>query len=233
MTISAEAPPAPGRTDGVTSVRVDWAPVPKVNLLPAEILQARRLAGLKRVLTGVVAAVVLVCVGATVWAQAGASAAQDDLEAVQARGAALRAEQARYAAVPKLLNLIQAAGAARERAMSQDMLWYGFMSDLSVTTPKGVTLNGLQVSLDKPAVVTDPLVNPGLGTVTFTGTAKHVPDVAAWLDAVGRIHGLDSSTLQSVTREDTAGGKSGTLNFTSTVTVTSKALTHRYDRKAD
>jgi Tfp pilus assembly protein PilN len=233
MTTFTEAPAAPGRTETVTSSRVDWAPVPKVNLLPREIMQARRLAALKRVLGGAVAAVVLVCIGVTVWAQAGAAAKQDELDAVQAQGAALRAEQERYAAVPKLLNLIQAAGSARERAMSQDVLWYGFMSDLAVTTPTGITLNSLQVSLDKSTVNPDPLVPTGLGTVTFTGTAEQVPDVAAWLDAVARIHGVDGSSLQTVTREDTKNGDNGPLTFTTTVTVTSKALTHRYDRKAD
>jgi Tfp pilus assembly protein PilN len=229
MSIITEAAAGPGRTETVTSARVDWAPVPKVNLLPREILQARRLAGLKRVLAGAVVAVVLLCVGGTVWARAGASAAQDDLDAVHARGDQLRAEQDRYAAVPRLVNLIQAAGTARERAMSQDVLWYGFLSDLSVTTPKGITLTGLQVSLDKPTPVTDPLVPTGLGTVTFTGTASHIPDVAAWLDAVAHIHGVDGSSLQSVTRDD----GDGTLKFSTTVQVTSKALTHRYDRKAD
>jgi hypothetical protein len=233
MSIITEATAGPGRTDAVTSARVDWAPIPKVNLLPPEILQARRLAGLKRVLAGAVVAVVLLCIGATVWAQAGASAAQDELDAVHARGAQLRAEQEQYAAVPRLMNVIQAAGSARERAMSQDVLWYGFLSDLSVTTPKGITLSGLQVSLDKPTVISDPLVPSGLGTVTFTGTAKHVPDVAAWLDAVAHIHGVDGSTLQTVTREDPKAGDTSPLTFTTTVTVTSKALTHRYDRKAD
>ena len=145
----------------------------------------------------------------------------------------MRADQARYAGVPKLLNVLQAAGAARERAMSQDVLWYGFLSDLSVITPKGITLNTLQASTDKATTSKDPLVPAGLGTVTFTGTAEHVPDVAAWLDAVAHIHGVDGSTLQTITRGDAPGGKGGGLNFTTTVQVTSKALTHRYDRKAD
>ena len=233
MTTFAEAPSAPRRPQAVTSSRVDWAPVPKVNLLPREILQTRRVTGLKRALAGVVAMVVLLCAGATVWAHAGASAAQEELDAAQSRGVALRAEQARYAGVPKVLSVIQAAGAARERAMSQDILWYGFLSDLSVITPKGITLNTLQASTDKATASKDPLVPAGLGTVTFTGSAEHVPDVAAWLDAVAHMHGLDGSTLQSVTREDASGGTAGTLNFTTTVSVTSKALTHRYDRKAD
>ena len=232
-TFTTEAPPAPRPPQAATSSRVDWAPVPKVNLLPREILQARRLTGLKRALAGAVAAVVLLCVGAALWAQAGASAAQDDLDAAQARGAAMRAEQARYAGVPKLLNVIQAAGAARERAMGQDVLWYGFLSDLSVITPKGITLNGLQASMDKATTTNDPLVPAGLGTVTFTGTAEHLPDVAAWLDALAHVHGLDGSTLQNVNRENASGDGTGTLSFTTTVNVTSQALTHRYDRKAD
>ena len=167
-------------------------------------------------------------IGATLWAQAGASAAQDELDAAQAQGATLRAEQARYAAVPKVLNLIQAADAARERAMSQDVLWYGFMSDLAVTTPKGITLNGLQVALDKPSVNTDPLVPAGLGTVTFTGTAKQVPTWPPGWTPWRAIHGVDGSSPDSVTRDD----GDGSLKFTTDVQVTTKALTHRYDRKA-
>jgi Tfp pilus assembly protein PilN len=223
---------APPRAEGaVTSARVDWAPVPKVNLLPPEILQARRLARLKRGLAAAVVVTVVGCAGATVWAQSGASDAQAQLDVVQARGTLLRADQARYAAVPKLLDLIQSAGAAREKALAHDVLWYGFLTDLAVTTPDGVTLTGLQVTLDKPASGQDPLVKPGIGSVTFTGTAQHFPEVAAWLDAVATMHGLDGSTLASAVRSPESGASG--VTFTSTVQVTSKALTHRYDRKAD
>jgi Tfp pilus assembly protein PilN len=227
---------APGRTDsGVTSARVDWAPVPKVNLLPREILQGRRLARVKRALGAGVGVTLVLCAAATGWAMAAASSAQEDYDAAQSRGAILKTEQARYAAVPKVLGLIQAAGTARERAMSTDVLWYGFLSDLAVTTPKGVTLSGMQVALDAPAASSDPLVPAGIGSVTFTGTAQHFPDVAAWLDAVGTVHGLDGSSLQSATRAGTEAAQAAGsgVNFSSTITVTSKALTHRYDRKAN
>jgi Tfp pilus assembly protein PilN len=227
---------APGRPETeVTSARVDWATVPKVNLLPPEILQGRRLARLKRALGAGVGVTLVLCAAATVWAVSGASSAQEDYDAAQSRGAILRTEQAKYAAVPKVLGLIQAAGTARERAMSTDVLWYGFLSDLAVTTPKGVTLNGLQVSLDAPSTSADPLLPSGIGTVTFTGAAQHFPDVAAWLDAVGTVHGLDGSSLQSATRAGAEAAQAGDaeVNFTSTIAVTSKALTHRYDRKAN
>jgi hypothetical protein len=125
--------------------------------------------------------------------------------------------------------------------MATDILWYGFLSDLSLTTPKGVSLESLEMTLDDsgtPTAVADPLTPAGLGHVTFTGKAQHFPDVATWLEAVGSVHGLDGSTLQTATR-GTAGGGSGdgtaggAITFTSSIQVTSKALTHRYDRKAD
>ena len=114
------------------------------------------------------------------------------------------------------------------------------LSDLALTTPKGVKLDTLAVSLDAAtgaaatavAAVpanTDPLTPGGIGSVSFSGEAAHFPDVAAWLESVATLHGLDGSTLQSATR---AAGSGGLVSFSSTIKVTSKALTHRFDRKA-
>jgi Tfp pilus assembly protein PilN len=236
VTAPQQAAPAPSST----STRVDWAPVPKVNLLPSEIVEGRRLAQLKRVLGGVLVVVAAGCAGAVVWAQAGVASAQDDLDAAQARAAAVKAQQGKYAEVPRITELIDTVTTARQTAMGQDVLWYGFLSELSMTTPKGVSLVSLEVNLDDasqpPGPPNDPLTPSGIGQVTFSGKATHFPDVAGWLDAVGGIDGLDGSALQTANRGDaqasttTAGG---TITFTSTVQVTSRALTHRYDRKAD
>jgi Tfp pilus assembly protein PilN len=231
---------APGPSDAVATARVDWAPVPKVNLLPPEIVEGRRLTRLRKVLGGGVLVVVASCAGAAVWAQAGVSSAQEELDAAHARGAILQSEQAKYAQVPRILGLIDDAAAARERAMTNDVLWYGFLSDLSLTTPKGISLESLEMTLDdgSTSATRDPLTPSGLGHVTFSGKAQHFPDVAAWLEAVGTLHGLDGSTLQTATRGTNDGSAGGTANgngitFTSTIQVTGKALTHRYDRKAD
>lgn len=229
--------------EAVTSARVDWAPVPRVNLLPAEIVEARRTRSLKRVLGGVVLGVAVACVGAGAWAQAGVSAAQQQVDAAQQRGTVLRAQQAKYADVPRVLGLIDDATTARQKAMERDVLWYGFLSDLALTTPKGITLQTLQVSFDAPGgaaatASTDPLTPTGIGHVEFTGQAARFPDVASWLEAVGTVHGLDGSTLKTATSGGTSvggtptGGTGGGVSFSSTVQVTTKALTHRYDRKA-
>jgi Tfp pilus assembly protein PilN len=230
-----------GPAAAVVSARVDWAPVPKVNLLPPEIVEGRGFVRLKRLLAAGLLVVVGSCAGAAVWAQAGVASAQEGLDAAHAQGALLQAEQAKYAQVPRILGLIDDAGAARERAMAEDVLWYGFLSDLSLTTPKGVSLQSLEMTMDDTGATgaaADPLTPAGLGHVTFSGKAEHFPDVATWLEAVGSVHGLDGSTLQTATRGttgDTSGGTpgGGAITFTSSIQVTSKALTHRYDRKAD
>jgi Tfp pilus assembly protein PilN len=236
--VTAAPQPAPPAPTGTTA-RVDWAPVPRVNLLPPEIVQGRRLTRLKRLLGGALVVVVAGCAAAVVWAQAGVSSAQGDVDAAQARSASLQAEQAKYADVPRVDSLIDTVTTARQTAMSMDVLWYGFLSDLSLTTPKGVSLTSLEVTLNDTSDVTgqpptDPLTPSGIGHVNFSGKADHFVDVAGWLDAVGSVHGLDGSTLQTATRgTDDTPTTGGPITFTSTVQVTSKALTHRYDRKAD
>ena len=238
MTVNVDTA-APAPAPGSTSAPVDWAAVPRVNLLPPEILQSRRTAGVKRMLAIAVGATVAVCAAGVLWAQTSVNSAQDDLDAAQARAVQLRAQQAKYAQVPKVLGLIDGIAGAREQSMNRDVLWYGLLSDLAMTTPKGVKLDSLSVTFDQANVVAaqpDPLTPAGLGSVDFTGKATHFPDVAAWLESVGSLHGLAGSTLQTATRGDDTNGDAstgGAVQFTSTIQVTSGALSHRYDRKAD
>jgi hypothetical protein len=238
VTAAPQPGPAPEPTTS-SSTRVDWAPVPRVNLLPPEIVDGRRMGQLKRMLGGTLAVVVAGCAAAVVWAQLDVSSAQDQVDAAQARSTMLQTEQAKYAAIPRINNLIDTATTSRQTAMSSDVLWYGFLSDLSMTTPKGVSLISLEVALDDSSApssgVPDPLATSGIGHVSFSGKASHFVDIAGWLNAVGSVHGLDRSTLQTATRgvDGAAAGKGGPITFTSTVQVTTKALTHRFDRKAD
>jgi Tfp pilus assembly protein PilN len=225
--------------------RVDWAPVPRVNLLPPEILDARgfRKAQLRLALA-VVATLALVA-GATVWAQRQVSAAQAGLDVTTAQTATLHQQQARYADVPAVTSAVDSAKAARERALEQDLLWYRLMSDIALATPSNVWLTTLNVSLTATpaagagssssakggATGGDPLVPTGIGKVSVTGTAAAYPDVSAWLEAIVGVHGLDGSTLQTVTRANTSGS-GGDLQFTSQIVILDSALSHRYDRKA-
>jgi Tfp pilus assembly protein PilN len=250
-------------TDTVTRTRVEWAPVPKVNLLPPEVLEARRFARTQRVLAGVVGLTVVVAAASVGWAQSGVGSARAALEATEARTAGLQAEQTRYADVPRLLSQVSAAELAREKALADDSLWYRFLGDLAVATPADVSLSTMSITVGAqpgeagaagaaaatgaatagPSPAVGSLPAPGaagaagapgapaaaqpLGRLTFSGKAQAFPDVAAWLDAVARLRGLDGSSLQTASRDSA----DGVVSWTSSISLTSDALSHRYDRK--
>jgi Tfp pilus assembly protein PilN len=236
--------------DTVTVSRVEWAPVPKVNLLPQEILDARRFRKVQFRLAFAVVATILLIAGGIVWAQFEVARAQEALDVTAAQTSLLRRQESRYAEVPKLTSAVAAAKSARETALAQDMLWYRLMSDIALATPSNVWLTTMNVNVSavgstatassakssgsasaSGAAAADPLVPTGIGNVTVTGTAASYPDVAAWLEAIVRVRGLAGSTLQTVTR---AGGAStgGELQFTSQIVIDTNALSHRYDQKA-
>jgi Tfp pilus assembly protein PilN len=227
--------------------RVEWAPVPRVNLLPPEVLADRRFRRLQRQLAGGVLAMVVLCVVATLWAQSGVASAQEDLAATRAQGVALQRQQDKYAEAPKALAELDAARASRESALGTDVSWYLFLNDLAVNTPLGTELASVTISMtgkteSTPSTV--PLTPSGLGQVRVTGKALKFTDVAAWLDAVNQVHGLTGPVLETAgkaAKDNGSGPGSGsgsssadasTITYTSTAVIVPAALSHRYDRKA-
>jgi Tfp pilus assembly protein PilN len=243
----------PGTVPAPRPARPRWALVPQVNLLPSEILDARRFRTLQRRLAVVALSVVVLCGLGVVRSQVGVVSARHDLGTIQVEGARLRAQQARYADVPTALAELDRVKAARETALATDVAWYQFLTDLAVNTPAGTQLTSVTIAMDGRSSAADSLLTPaGLGTVTLQGTALKFPDVAAWLEAVDRVHGLAGSGLSSAVREGGGTGSSGTgpsgtgssgtgshgtgalsgITFNGTAVIVPAALSHRYDRKA-
>jgi Tfp pilus assembly protein PilN len=238
--------PAPDDASSVVpaapSLKVDWAPVPRVNLLPPEIIEARRF---RRTQQGLAVAVVLtlaVAGATTLLAQLDVTRADSDLQVAQARTTTLRTQAAKYSEVTRVLAKVETAKAAREQVLGRDVLWFRFMNDLAVATPDNVDLSSMTVTIldaSTPggSVSIDPLTPGGLGDVTFSGNATRFPDVATWLTSVAEVHGLDASRLQSASRQEGAvaakNDAPGDVSFSTKVVITQDALSHRYDRKAD
>ena len=214
--------------------------MPRVNLLPPEIFEARRFKRTQGALAVCVAATLLVAGGVYVLSQQRADNAQDDLTTAQARTTVLQAEQAEYAEVPRVLAQVESAQLARETAMSTDVLWYRYLNDLALSYPAEVWLGNLTATVAGPGAATgaaavpvagsNPLATPGVGTVTFTGTALDHPDVASWLDVLAGTPGFADPYFSSSQKSQIDG--TDVVEFTSQVVVTPDALSGRYDRKA-
>jgi Tfp pilus assembly protein PilN len=210
--------------------------MPRVNLLPPEILQAHRL---RRTKAGLAAGLVVVigAIGGAYVTQVNAkNTAQDHLTAEQATGARLQAEQAKYADVPRTIAAIDKAETMRETAMANDVEWYRSLTNVSVTLPSKVWLTSLTFTVGAgtggaaaPATPAGTPIAGGVGTVTAVGTAMDHPDVATWLDVLARQPGMSDAYFSSSKKKDV--GAKTVVDFSSTATVTDEALSHRYDRK--
>jgi Tfp pilus assembly protein PilN len=250
-TMAEQPAPGPGSAQ---RVRVEWAPVPQVNLLPPEILAKRRFRRLQWQLGGCVLAVLVGCAAVTVWSQLGVSAAEQDLAVAKDQGVQLQRQQVKYAEAPKVRGELDTLKAVRETALGTDVAWYQFLQDLAVNTPTGTQLSSVTITMTGAAVAatsTTPFTPANLGSVKVSGQARQFTDVASWLDAVDRVHGLAGSGLDTAVKSTTtsqagsgssssgspsgatgAGSTTSLVTFNGTAVVVPAALSHRYDRKA-
>jgi outer membrane murein-binding lipoprotein Lpp len=211
-------------------VRISWAPVPKVNLLPIEIVERRRFRRTQILLGGAVLGALVLAGAGTYWAQRGVDDAGEQLSAADARVAALQSEQNRYIEVPQVRAQVDAAESARALALGSDVLWYRYLSDLDGARPGGVKFSGITMTMSATsstaAASANPLSSSGIGSIVVNGEADQYSEVASWITAVDKITGFSSSTLTSATKDE------DDVTFNTSAIVDTDALSGRYDKKA-
>ncbi len=235
------------RAAGLGTTSTNGLRAARVNLLPPEIEQAR---ALKRTQAGLAVglAVLVAGIGGVYALQVrDKNAAAEELATTKARTVTLQREQAKYADVPLTIAAIDAAETARSTAMANDVEWFRTLNSFSLTLPKNVWFTGVTLALNAngaapaagaPAAPAGGPTTPGstgtgsgagIGVLTVNGSALSHPDVATWLDVVGRQPGMADAYFTSSTRAKV--GSKYIVNFVSTATITDAALSHRYDRK--
>ncbi len=241
----ADAPVAPASAP--------HAAFPRVNLIPDEIAQEARVRRSKMVLGGTVAASVLAVGGLYFVAVGSVGSAQEQLDTATAHSAALAAEAAKYADVPKVKSDLAAAQTQQASAMAGEVRWSFVLNNLSLTMPQGTSLTGLKGTITgngaAPAAagtptttsnaVTSILGKPGVGSLQFEGEALNDAHVASFLESLARSAGLTDPFATQASSDDSASTTatptpaSQTVRFTATTTIGPKALSHRYDMKGN
>jgi Tfp pilus assembly protein PilN len=233
MTETVEAPAVAAHQ--TAPQRVEWALIPRVNLLPAEILEARRFRRVQALLLTTVVAAVGVSAAATWWAQTQVDTAREELAAATSEVSRLQAEQAEYAEAPRVIAQVDAATAARRLAMARDVLWYRYMGDLASALPNSVTVDSFTITISDVPVAggtAAPLTSPGIGTVSVEGKASRFAGVSSWMEALEGLPGTNATTLTTAARDGGEAKDDEPVVFTSGATVTQKALSRRFERKA-
>ena len=198
-------------------------PLPRVDLLPPEIGQRRRLRRVQVALGGgVVAAVGLVAV-LVVGAGSSVAAAQDDLDTAVATQGSLQQESGQYRDVTAAYQRSADAQAMLVAAMGEEVRYSRLLNDLSLSIPDSVWLTSAAWSQQPTTAGTG---TPGLGTLTVSGVAYEHEDVALWLESLASQQGYVDPLLQ--TADKTLIGTREVVEFTSTVTLSPDALSGRY-----
>jgi hypothetical protein len=221
--------------------------------MPEVVATEARAHRAKTVLVVATVASVAVVGGLYAMATGSVSSAQDQLDAATAQHAALNAESAKYADVPKVQAQVVTAQNQMYQALGGEVRWSFLLNNLSLTIPAGVSLVNFAgtVSENPPAAATVPgattttsdakfvsvLGTPGIGSISYSGEALGYPQVSAFLDAQAKQAALIDPYVTSVqsgtsSGSSTSGSAANTYTFTSTATVSDKALSHRYDVKA-
>jgi Tfp pilus assembly protein PilN len=203
--------------------------LPKVNLLPPEIGERARFRRIQVGLGGGLLATVGVVALLYAAAAGSVSDASTELQASTQTGAQLKAESAKYADVTAVYAAAAAAEAMLTHAMGEEVRYSQFLNALSLTVPDNVWVKNVTFA-QTPVAPGVGSTEPGIGTVTFTGVGYKHDDVAVWLESLAKQDGYANPYFSSST--ESLIGKRKVVEFTSTVTLTPKALSERYTAPA-
>lgn len=211
-------------------------PAIAADLLPPEIIAARRTRRLRRGIISILV-VVLVLLGAWQAAVIGqTAAARSRLDTAQQEVLRLQHQQNAYGDLVRAQSGAKLIESQLAVLMADDLQWARLLGSLRTVAPPGVRVTGLNGSLNSApggtgtgtGTGTDQL--PGatgekqIGTLTITGTGSDNRAVAAYVDALGAVRGLGSPLLTGTTHDK------GTLQFTIRVNITDAALGGRYTK---
>lgn len=198
--------------------------LPRVNLLPPEISEKRRL---QQVQAGVVGAVALsIAAVAFLDVQGGhnVSAAQQKVNVATADNGRLTKQLATYSDVKATAAQLAASQALLNQAMSTEVQWSVYLADFSVMLPPTTWLTSLTMTSTLPAgsLATSSGAPSEIGTVSVQGVAMKYDNLADWLDSLKTENGLANVYFSSATEQFIGATK--TVAFQASANLTSQAL---------
>lgn len=204
------------------------------NLLPDEVVNARRLRGLQRnIVIGLFLLVVLLIgVYAVSWWQT--ENARTSLADQDQRTTALTHHLDDYGPLLAAQARVASIGTTLSTLMQTDLSWRDLINRLEKQAPNGVAISGVTGSVANPTSSTaaaDPTSGLGLlnnsgkaaiGTLTITGTTHDKRELATFVDGLASVRGVTVPLPASVT------GSKGTLTYSINALITVDALGGRY-----
>lgn len=218
-----------------------WSTMPGwgivANLIPPEVLQARRVKAVRKLVAYLLCVLVLIAALGYGYAYYRSQQAAETLAAEQSRTSQLLVQQKRYADVTLLQTSVAGVRTELSELLASDVDVSALITSVLRQLPSGATVSQLAVTMQPPEGQ-QAKVNPASGTgsldtsgrahiglMTVTGQALRVPDVSTLVDRLRVLPGFIDPYPTSNTTND-----KGTL-FTIQFTIDDRLFSHRYDVK--
>lgn len=216
-----------------------WSTMPGwgivANLIPPEVLQARRVRAVRKLVAYLLCVLVLLAGIGYGFAFYRSQQAAETLAAEQSRTSQLLIQQKRYADVTLLQTSVAGVRTELSQLLESDVDASALITSVLKQLPAGATVSQLAVTMSPPEGQ-QAKVNPASGTgsldtsgrahiglMTVTGQALRVSDVSTLVDRLGVLPGFIDPYPTSNTTND-----KGTL-FTIQFTIDDRLFSHRYD----
>jgi hypothetical protein len=213
---------APPESEEMAAPRVKMLTI-AADLLPPEIIGARRTGRVKRIVLATLGAFVALMVAWYGSAYVRTETARTDLQRAEDEVSQLTRDQRKYDEVNLLKKQSEVINGQLAKLLAGDLQWAALIASIESAAPSGVTLTGVTGAIVDPAAARAGKATAGIaGAMTLNGEALGKPAVAAYVDALAKVPGLANPFLGSVTEEE------GALKFTVRVEITNDALDGRF-----
>lgn len=232
MTITAPETPAPAPQYAAPGTRFVAI---RANLLPAEIMRARRAIVVRKRVAIALAVLAVLLVAGYGWSWWQTRSATSELATTQQQTVQLEHQQASFADLVEAQTATQSVRSQLQQLMVGDLPWNKLLTALRAKAPAGLSLDQIAGTVTDTAAgaTTDSVVSGGLpvpatqglpaGTLTLTGTARDKRSVADYADRLAKVKGIADPLVTSVA---SSGRKS--VSFDMTADITTDALGGRW-----
>ena len=219
--------PAGGHAVDERSLRI---PDISADLLPVEITAARRTRAVRRAVIASVAAFAVVLAGWYALAIQETRAAAKDLAQAQKGVHAFTSRQRNFDDLVEVQKQSKIINDQLSSLMAKDLQWSRLLQALQSAAPDGITITGMTAALTTDETAgssangtTD---TDAIGTLTLggVGTTKNV--IAAYVDALARVNGVENALPGDVTQQSSG------LQFSVHMDITKAALGGRFTKTA-
>jgi hypothetical protein len=167
------------------------------DLTPPELINARRLYTLRRIIAGALAFVVVLCGAGYGYAMMKHSSASNDMSSAEAQTTELNVSAGKYSGITRIETKVNASNSQLASLMHIDVDVAKLLATIRANLPGSMSIDNVSLALVNPtlaagsgATTMDTTGRAHIGTVTINGSAQTLNDLPAFVDQLAALPGV-------------------------------------------